>query len=76
MLDSKGFDLWADQYDGHVAASDEDNTYPFAGYRKVIETVFDTVIQKENAMVLDLGFGTGTLTSALYKNGCTIFGQD
>ena len=76
MLDSKGFDLWADQYDGYVIASDEDNTYPFAGYRKVIETVFATIMQKENAVVLDLGFGTGTLTSALYRNGCTVFGQD
>ena len=76
MLDSKGFDLWADEYDGYVIASDEDNTYPFAGYRKVIETVFNTVMQKENAAVLDLGFGTGTLTSALYRNGCTVFGQD
>ena len=26
--------------------------------------------------MLDLGFGTGTLTAKLYENGCTIWGQD
>ena len=31
MLDSRGFDLWADGYDRSVDISDEDNTYPFAG---------------------------------------------
>ena len=33
MLDNKGFDLWADGYDKSVGLSDEENTYPFAGYR-------------------------------------------
>ncbi|WP_306817595.1 class I SAM-dependent methyltransferase [Acetatifactor muris] len=26
--------------------------------------------------VLDMGFGTGTLTSRLYQQGCHIWGQD
>lgn len=26
--------------------------------------------------MLDIGFGTGTLTKKLYENGCTIYGQD
>ena len=30
---------------------------------------------KDNVLI-DLGFGTGTLTTKLYKNGCTIYGQD
>lgn len=34
MLNSKGFDLWADKYDETVGISDNDNTYPFAGYKK------------------------------------------
>ena len=33
MLDNKGFDLWADGYDKAVGISDEENTYPFAGYK-------------------------------------------
>ena len=76
MLDEKGFDLWADQYDKAVGLSDEGNVYPFAGYRKVLGTVFRIIMEKPGAVVLDLGFGTGTLTTRLYENGCTIYGQD
>ena len=37
MLDNKGFNLWADGYDRSVDISDEDNTYPFAGYKKYLQ---------------------------------------
>ena len=36
MLDNKGFDLWADGYDLAVGLSDEENTYPFAGYKEIL----------------------------------------
>ena len=36
MLNNKGFDLWADSYDKTVGISDEENTYPFAGYKKFL----------------------------------------
>ena len=76
MLDNKGFDLWADGYDKTVGVSDEENTYPFAGYKDVLGTIYKTIMKKANAVVLDIGFGTGTLTTKLYENGCTIYGQD
>lgn len=76
MLDNKGFDLWADGYDKSVGLSDEENTYPFAGYKDVLGTIYKTIMEKPNAVVLDIGFGTGTLTTKLYENGCTIYGQD
>lgn len=76
MLDSKGFDLWADGYDKAVGVSDEENTYPFAGYKKVLNTIFQTVMEKPGAVVLDIGFGTGVLTAKLYEQGCVIYGQD
>jgi len=76
MLDNKGFDLWADGYDKTVGVSDEENTYPFAGYKDVLGTIYKTVMEKPRAVVLDIGFGTGTLTTKLYENGCTIYGQD
>ena len=76
MLDNKGFDLWADGYDKTVGVSDEENTYPFAGYKDVLGTIYKTIMEKQNAVVLDIGFGTGTLTTKLYENGCTIYGQD
>ena len=76
MLDKRGFDLWADEYDKAVGLSDEEKTYPFAGYRDVLGRIFQTIMEKENAAVLDIGFGTGTLTAKLYEHGCMIYGQD
>ena len=76
MLNNKEFDLWADGYDKTVGISDEENTYPFAGYKKVLGFVFQTIMEDPNAVVLDIGFGTGTLTTKLYERGCTVYGQD
>ena len=76
MLDNKGFNLWADGYDKSVGVSDEENAYPFAGYKDVLGTIYKTIMEKPNAVVLDIGFGTGTLTTKLYENGCPIYGQD
>lgn len=76
MLDNKGFDLWADGYDASVGLSDKESTYPFAGYKRVLNGIFQRIVQKPNAVVLDIGFGTGVLTSKLYEYGCTVYGQD
>ena len=76
MLDNKGFDLWADGYDKFVGISDEDNTYPFAGYKKILGSIYKTIMEKPNAEVLDIGFGTATLATKSYENGCVIYGQD
>lgn len=76
MLNSKGFDLWADGYDKSVGLSDESNTYPFAGYKAVLGRIYQTIMKKSPCDVLDVGFGTGTLTAKLYENGCRIWGQD
>lgn len=76
MLDKTGFDLWADDYDKAVSISDEEKTYPFAGYKDVLGRIYQTVLEKKNAAVLDVGFGTGTLTTKLYEQGCVIYGQD
>ena len=76
MLDNKGFDLWADGYDKTVGVSEKGNTYPFAGYKNVLGTIYKTIMEKKNAVVQDIGFGTGTLTTKLYENGCNIYGQD
>lgn len=76
MLDKKGFDVWADEYDEAVGLSDEENTYPFAGYKTILARIFQTVTEKKNATVLDIGFGTGTLTKKLYDWGCSVYGRD
>lgn len=76
MLNNNGFDLWADGYDRSVGLSDEGDRYPFAGYRKMMNAVYNRVLAQSGRDVLDIGFGTGVLTSRLYERGCTIFGQD
>lgn len=76
MLNQNGFDLWADNYDKSVGLSDEENTYPFAGYKRLLGRIYEIVLQKERPAVLDLGFGTGILTAKLYEAGCRICGQD
>lgn len=76
MLGNKGFDLWADGYDRTVGLSDEENSYPFAGYKDILANIYRIILTKGKVSVLDIGFGTGTLTQKLYEQGCEIWGQD
>ena len=76
MQDKKGFDLWADDYDKSVGLSDKYGSYPFAGYKSILNVIYNRVICSSAKTVLDIGFGTAVLTSRLYENGCTIYGQD
>ncbi len=76
MLDQKGFDLWTDGYDKAVGLSDEENSYPFAGYKEILNRIYKIILAKGRSTVLDIGFGTGMLTQKLYEQGCEIWGQD
>lgn len=76
MLNETGFDLWADGYDKSVGLSDEDGSYPFAGYRALMSALYGRILAQKAQRVLDIGFGTGVLTAQLYARGCEIFGQD
>ena len=60
-LDSKKFDLWAEEYDKSVQISSDNNEFPFAGYNNLLNTIYNIIHKKEKASVLDIGFGTGTL---------------
>lgn len=61
MLDSKGFDDWAGNYDQAIAKS---KGYPFEGYYQVLAFVHQMVSTNTNIKILDLGIGTGQLTYA------------
>ena len=76
MLNSKGFDLWSDNYDTQVEISDEENVYPFAGYKKVLSTVYEKTRKQNPKNILDIGFGTGILAKKLYDDGYNIYGID
>lgn len=76
MLNNKGFDLWANDYDRTVGLSDESGAYPFAGYKQILNAIYNRVLSAGCRTVLDIGFGTGTLTAKLYGRGLAVFGQD
>lgn len=76
MLNKQGFNLWADHYDQTVQLSEENDQYPFAGYKGVLNTIFNEAMQVEKSEVLDIGFGTAILTAKLYENGHRIVGLD
>lgn len=76
MLNKQGFDLWAGQYDKTVQLSEENKQYPFAGYKEILNTIYNEISERENSEVLDIGFGTGILASQLYENGHPIDGID
>lgn len=76
MLNKTGFDLWANDYDQTVQLSEESDLYPFAGYREILNTIFNEVMQINHSTVLDIGFGTGVLTNKLYENGHQMDGID
>lgn len=76
MLGEKDFDAWADSYEASVERSEEEGSYPFAGYERVVGTIERRVLAAKARTVLDVGFGTGVLTSRLYDSGCEVWGQD
>lgn len=76
MLNQTGFDMWADEYDKSVALSDDSASYPFAGYERVLDEIYHGVLTHEAKHILDIGFGTATLTAKLYAQGCSVSGQD
>lgn len=76
MLDSQGFDLWADGYDQSVREADQNDEYPFAGYAVLMNAVYGTVMRSAPAKVLDVGIGTAVLSKKLYDAGCAVTGLD
>lgn len=76
MLDDKGFDLWANGYDKSVGLCEDSGQYPFTGYKDVLNGIYNRVREKAAGKILDIGFGTGTLTARLYNDGYDIYGID
>ena len=43
MLNSNGFDVWADGYDESVRLADENDAYPFAGYATILREILSLI---------------------------------
>ena len=56
MFSNKGFDLWADDYDQSVEISDNDGSYPFAGYKNILNEIYNRILNESYRNILDIGF--------------------
>jgi len=74
MLDNKGFDKWAGEYDASIKRHSKG--YPFEGYYDVLSYVHSLIKESKETKILDAGVGTGLLTYELYKKGAQIYGFD
>lgn len=75
-MDQAWFDNWASDYDADVVESEKAGSFPFAGYLRLMNEVFEIVNAKPRSKVLDLGFGTGVLTQKFYEAGHVVTGVD
>lgn len=70
------FDNWASNYNKSVIKSEQEETYPFAGYSNIKYQITDIITKKPSAHILDMGVGTGEITSPLYNLGYKVTGVD
>lgn len=74
MLDSSGFDRWADSYREQLDR--RPGEFPFQGYHDVLAAVRRLVEPCEGLTVLDVGAGDGLLAQELDARGCRVTGID
>lgn len=57
-----------------VEISEEEGSYPFAGYKNILNAIYNRALSASSKNVLDIEFSTGILTTKLYEQGCVIYG--
>ena len=70
----ESFDEWSETYDRDVASLS--GSFPFDGYKEVLETVLREAGLAPGMDVLELGAGTGNLTARLIARGCEVWSLD
>lgn len=73
------FDRLSTTYDQDVIDCDNRGLFPFAGYQKVIDLIADIINSRRDTStisLLDLGIGTGYLSSKLFPERLSIDGID
>ena len=76
MMNANEFDMWSKTYDVDVTLSEHADTYPFSGYSCVLSYIYQEIQGKDHSRILDIGFGTATLTEKFYLQGHDIYGVD
>ncbi len=66
------FDDWAETYDQDVTGG----SFPFTGYRQVLEMVVHLADARPGMSILDLGAGTGNLSRLFIDLGCRVTATD
>lgn len=69
----RDFDRWAPDYDSSVL---DDGAFPFDGYERVLDRVFELAAITPGAAVLELGVGTGNLSRKMIEAGADLWGAD
>lgn len=69
---SEEFDWWSQTYDQDVRV----DSFPFAGYDRVLDTVVNLADVQSGGRVLDIGTGTGNLAGRFIECGCLLYCTD
>ena len=75
-MNIKLFNDWASSYNKSIKKSEGDKTYPFYGYGKIQEFIYQKASKGINTKILEMGIGTGLMTIKLYEDGYNITGVD
>ncbi len=73
------FDRLSKTYDQDVIDCDNRGLFPFAGYQRVIDYIAQIINTRRDSSpvsILDLGIGTGALSSKLFPERLSIYGID
>jgi putative AdoMet-dependent methyltransferase len=73
-MDKEHFDNWADTYNNSIQNFHE--RYPFGGYNLIEEIINKIYIQRGITLILDIGIGTGKISSVVYNKGAILYGVD
>lgn len=65
---------WKNKYNEHIIEADSYDEYPYAGYTKILQYIYEELLSEKK--VLFVGIGTGDLAKELYKKDIEITGID
>lgn len=74
------FDRWAQTYDQNVHTAENSSDWMYRHYTEILRAVVnrlkDSHVEKKTGIVIDIGSGTGNLTTELVKEGYCVIGLE